>query len=98
MTGYRDPFNRKYYPWGQEDEDLRQWIESLGMLRKGSAVLKRGDLKILRAGGGEIVFSRTLEGKTVTIRCSQQEKIWEDAPEGTVLFGGLSQQCCIIEN
>ena len=97
MTGYRDPFNRKYYPWGQEDEDLRQFIGSLGRLRKDCAVLKRGDLKIVRAGGGEIVFSRTLEGKTVTIRCSQQECLWQDAPEGTALFGGLSQQCCMIQ-
>lgn len=97
MIGYRDPFNRKFYPWGQEDEELRQWVQSLGVLRKGSAVLKRGDLKILRAGGGEIVFSRTLEGKTVTIRCSRKEDLWQDAPKGTVLFGGLSEPCCIIE-
>ncbi len=97
MTGYRDPFNRKYYPWGREDRELQAFVGELGRLRKASPILKRGSLKLLQAGNGQFVFTRELEGKTLTIRCSQKETSWQDAPEGTVLYGSKTDRFCIIQ-
>lgn len=34
MTGYRDPFNRAYYPWGREDGNLISFYRSLARVKK----------------------------------------------------------------
>lgn len=39
LSGYRDPFNRCPYPWGQEDHELLDWFRGLGALRKTFASL-----------------------------------------------------------
>ena len=42
MEGYRDPFNRGCYPWGQEDAELLRWHRRMGKLRRSCPVLKEG--------------------------------------------------------
>ena len=43
-SGYRDPFNRCPYPWGQEDPELLDWFRQLGALRRAfSSLLANGD-------------------------------------------------------
>ncbi|MDU6348456.1 MAG: glycoside hydrolase family 13 protein [Clostridium sp.] len=34
MEGYRDPFNRRCFPWGKEDDALTRWYRSLAKLRQ----------------------------------------------------------------
>lgn len=87
MTGYRDPFNRAYYPWGREDADLQAHIRELAHLKSGSEVLRRGDVRILEAGNGRIKFRRTLNGKAVTLYCNRTQEVWEAKPTGKCLFG-----------
>lgn len=99
MTGYRDPFNRRFYPWGREDRDLRSFIRDLARLKNGSEVLRRGDVRVLEAGSGRIAFRRTLAGKSVTLWCNCSEKAWQAAPAGTCLFGDPALpplSCCAM--
>lgn len=59
MEGYRDPFNRKCYPWGHEDASLIAWYRMLGALRRKNAdVLARGTLVPIRAQGGCMAYER----------------------------------------
>jgi cyclomaltodextrinase / maltogenic alpha-amylase / neopullulanase len=48
LTGGRDPFNRRTYPWadkgGQPDEVLLEDVKALVALRNDNAVLRRGSL------------------------------------------------------
>lgn len=37
MEGYRDPFNRGCFPWGQENAGLTDWYRSLAELRRTAA-------------------------------------------------------------
>lgn len=100
MTGYRDPFNRKFYPWGREDRDLRTFIRELARLKNGSEVLRRGDVRVLEAGGGRIAFRRTLAGRSVTLWCNCTEEAWQAVPAGTCLFGDPAlppMSCCAME-
>lgn len=50
LTGLMDPFNRRPYPWGREDEKLREVYAKAAGARKGSAALRTGRC-ILRALG-----------------------------------------------
>ena len=45
MQGYKDPFNRGCYPWGNENQDLIYWYKSLAALRNNFDVFKDGKLR-----------------------------------------------------
>ncbi len=34
LHGFKDPFNRKCYPWGKEDKDLLKFYQDIGKFRK----------------------------------------------------------------
>ena len=42
VQGGSDPFNRSFFPWGKEDEELVEWYKHLGTIRKELDCLKEG--------------------------------------------------------
>jgi glycosidase len=42
MEGYRDPFNRRCYPWGNEDYELISYVSELSRVRKSIPNMKDG--------------------------------------------------------
>lgn len=64
MQGYRDPFNRRTYPWGRLDEIQKahlSFCREFTGLRTVYPVLKTGAYKTLYAQGDVFVFERTLD-------------------------------------
>ena len=88
MTGYRDPFNRKYYPWGQEDESLQTFYRTLAKLKKTLPALRCGDVTVMEAGGGRLMLRRSCEAQTLCVCCNQSDAPWELAGAGELLLGG----------
>ena len=88
MTGYRDPFNRAYYPWGREDGNLISFYRSLARVKKASPALRRGTVLVLEAGGGRLMLLRQYEGKNVAVCCNRSENPWTLPHSGTILLGG----------
>lgn len=43
VEGYKDPFNRKTYPWGQENKELLSWYQKIIALRNTYDVFKTGE-------------------------------------------------------
>lgn len=89
MEGYKDPFNRRPYPWGREDEELLRHYRSLGQLRKQEEALRTGGLEFFLAGGGRLGFSRTLGTRRLRIYVNRSEAPWR-IPPGAVLYGHLT--------
>lgn len=58
MEGYRDPFNRGTYPWGQEDQELIQWYRTLGSIRKECPALRESGMVPYMAERDCLVFLR----------------------------------------
>jgi len=59
LEGYRDPFNRACYPWGQEDGDLLSWYKQLGRMRAEQRdILARGGYRTRRAEGNLLALER----------------------------------------
>lgn len=58
MQGFEDPFNRRTYPWGDEDSELLAWYVQLGRLRKSCPALRRGSIRYLVSSGPVLVFVR----------------------------------------
>ena len=87
MTGYRDPFNRAYYPWGKEDLALQGHHRALARLKSQSQALRRGSVEVLEAQDGHFVFRRRYGKEVVTLWCNASPLPWYAAPPGKLLLG-----------
>lgn len=58
MEGYRDPFNRRPYPWGREDEELLEWYRAIGSMRRSRPEFSEGVYKVVHAKNGVFAFKR----------------------------------------
>lgn len=67
LEGGRDPWNRRTYPWGQENQALLSWCRALGQLRKRTPALRRGELVWGRCQGGLLCYQRTLGAERVLV-------------------------------
>ena len=85
MEGGKDPWNRRTYPWGAEDPGLLQFCRDLGRLRKQEPALRRGDLRWGDCEGRTLTFTRTLDGREVTVRVNAARgRARITLPDGTV--------------
>ena len=86
MEGYKDPFNRRPYPWGREDMELLSHYQRLGQLRKSCEALRLGDIQFFQAGDKHLGYTRTYKGKTVKVYANRSGDPWE-IPKGKVTLG-----------
>lgn len=98
MEGYRDPFNRRCYPWGREDKELIEWHAKLGNLRKSCSALWDGDFINVYARERRLAYIR--RDKHSAIYCSfnlGDETAEFSAPPGYAnakpLFGSKLENC-----
>ena len=86
MEGYQDPFNRRTFPWGREDEELQAHFRLLGALRRDCEPLRLGDIQFFQAGDKHLGYTRSRNGKTVRVYVNRSEDPWAiDA--GKLLMG-----------
>ena len=86
MEGYKDPFNRRPYPWGREDEELVTHFKRLGVLRRREEALRLGDIQFFQAGDKHLGFTRSYNGRTVKICVNRSADSWQ-VPYGKILLG-----------
>lgn len=58
MEGYRDPFNRDCFPWGEEDKGLLEWYKTMGKIRKGCSALAGGEMVNAFSSGKQLSYIR----------------------------------------
>ena len=85
MEGYKDPFNRRPYPWGREDAELLAHHRMLGKLRGAYPALRLGEVKFTLACDQKLAFSRSYEGKNLRIYVNRSYDNWE-VPGGKLLM------------
>ncbi|MCL2019865.1 MAG: glycoside hydrolase family 13 protein [Oscillospiraceae bacterium] len=56
--GYKDPFNRRTYPWGRENTELISFTQELASIRKGCRCLAGGELEFVEVSPDACVFLR----------------------------------------
>ncbi len=86
MEGYKDPFNRRTYPWGREDWEMLDHFKRLGRLRRDSEVLRLGDIRFFEAGDKHLGYTRSYNGKTLKVYANRSGDPW-DIPAGRVILG-----------
>ena len=86
MEGYRDPFNRRTYPWGKEDPELLAHFRRLGQLRSRSDALRFGDIRFFQADDHRLGFIRRHGVSCLKVFCNCSGDPW-DIPAGRILLG-----------
>ncbi len=90
VQGGHDPFCRKTYPWGKEDEDLVMHYRKLGKLKLKEKCLQFGCLKDIFADGGVFKFDRIYEDEkiSVVVNMSQEDEIFALSDKCIDLYSG----------
>ena len=86
MEGYKDPFNRRTYPWGRENQQLLEHFLLLGNLRKQYEALRLGEISFFHAGDQKIGYTRSHGAQKLRICVNRSSENW-DIPAGKVIFG-----------
>lgn len=73
LEGYHDPFCRRPYPWGEENEELLRFYRKLGGIRQQNPVLAEGDFAILREEENAIAFERKDERGHLIVAANRGE-------------------------
>ncbi len=67
MQGYKDPFNRCCYPWGNENAGLVEWYRKLGEIRSANKCFVDGKLEILSSVAGCVAYSRKKDENAILV-------------------------------
>ena len=87
MEGYKDPFNRRPYPWGRENQELLAHFRWLGQIRKNTPALRLGNTEFFQYRDQRLGFVRTLDGRQVRIYVNRSSDDWLFSADGRLLYG-----------
>ena len=92
MQGYKDPFNRVCYPWGNENEELVSYYKKLGKIRKECLCLKEGTFSTVSETLSCLAFERRGEKDRILLIVNRNEHeidyfLPEEWKEGKALLG-----------
>jgi 4-alpha-glucanotransferase len=100
VEGYKDPFNRRTYPWGQENEELLAWYKQVIAVRNTYDVFKTGEWislpvhehvygYIRKISNGKNAFDQAAQDNTAVIllNASVDQSISVELPVGKWCHG-----------
>ncbi|MEE0840604.1 MAG: alpha-amylase family glycosyl hydrolase, partial [Acutalibacteraceae bacterium] len=94
LEGYGDPFCRKTYPWGKENQELLKFYKVLGKIRRENKCFAGGRFIPVYANMGHIAYIRESEDKTNTLLIAVNrwcDDAYIELPDGfenaTILYG-----------
>ena len=82
LEGYHDPFCRRPYPWGKEDETLLKHYKKLGELRNIEKAFDRGSFRVLEHNKDTIAYERCKDDSRVVVIANGGESIYRTRIDG----------------
>ncbi len=70
LEGGKDPFNRKYFPWGKENTEILEYVRTLGKIRAEHTEFKEGIYELIYAENGVFAFKR--DGVAIAVNISDK--------------------------
>lgn len=93
LEGFRDPYNRGTFPWGEEDEAVWSWYWRMTSLRRRYPALSAGGWRVLLGGEAAVAYERPLNGDTVIAAFNRSAA----APEKIHIAGDGDLTGCVTE-
>ncbi len=91
MEGYMDPLNRRFFPWGNENNDILSWYKVLGGLRSNYSVFSDGEFNEIYSSNGTLIFMRANNEQEVLVAINLSDKQYQLDFDGE-LFDLLSNK------
>jgi 4-alpha-glucanotransferase len=76
LQGYKDPFNRRCYPWGKEDKELISYVKKLSHIRQFLKVMKDGKAYFVYMDNNVVGFTRSGETDAIIFVNRSGEKAY----------------------
>ena len=97
MQGYKDPFNRVCYPWGNENKELISWYQQLGKFRTKNKVFTDGAFIPVSERDGCVAYIRKKDEQEIMVIINRNldpityylPNEWQN---GEPSFGGVSAE------
>ena len=78
LEGFEDPFNRRCYPWKQEDKNYLRMYKKLGAMRaRDRAIFADGEYVPLTCADGVFAFKRKNENGEIIVIANRSDKPFE---------------------
>lgn len=74
MQGYNDPFNRKAYPWGREDDKILSIYKQMIALRQKNSLLVDGAFEIIYVYKSCLAFARYDKQEIIVVSVNMDKK------------------------
>lgn len=74
LTGGKDPYNRKAYPWGKENKDILSFYIKISNIRASEEALKSGEIKFLDFKNEVLGYERLIGNEKLVIVINTMEK------------------------
>lgn len=74
LEGWKDPFNRKCYPWGKENKEILKFYMFITQFRKSNKVFIEGKYRCLIHDNGVFVFERFDNTNKIIIAINMSSK------------------------
>ena len=82
LEGFEDPFNRRCYPWGQEDRNCLKMYKKLGAVRsREKAILSDGKYVPMSSENGVFAFRRESDAGELVIIANRSDKPFVFRPD-----------------
>lgn len=82
MEGYHDPFCRRPFPWGCENEEILEHYRKLGELRNIEKAFDRGSFRVLEHGRETLSYERCKDDSRVVVIANGGENIYRPRLNG----------------
>lgn len=66
LEGGPDPDNRRFYPWGHENKEIKEWVQKLITMRRDDALLQNDSAINFYAGDNWVAYRRSKKGSSET--------------------------------
>jgi glycosidase len=74
LEGYKDPFNRRPFPWNNINTDILEHYKKIGYIRKNNPVYKDGEFALHWLDKDSLVFERYSENEHLFTVVNNSEK------------------------
>ena len=82
MEGYHDPFCRRPFPWGRENQEILEHYRKLGELRNIEKAFDRGSFRVLEHGKETLSYERCKDDSRVVVIANGGESIYRPRLSG----------------
>ena len=77
LEGYKDPFNRRPFPWNNINSELLEFYKKIGSIRTRSDVYRESDFKLLSLSQDYLIFARVEEKEAfITVINNSDKRLW----------------------